>query len=157
MSLCEYNPKEQFKWPKYFGCDEIERKITLQPGAIIDRFGGNYGYYFGHPSSTYVMRSLHIIKPTSACQAEYKNKIKMHKLVYRKFQVLKPFKVKTCKILHAFDNSGGGIQYRLFETSMKEMVSPKSDLEDALIPNIGEMLAYGYIIPIEVHHIPKFR
>jgi hypothetical protein len=158
MSLsCEYSSKEKVNWTKYFGCSVLERKITLERGAIIDRFGGNYGYYFGNPNSTYTMRSLHIIKPDFRCQEEYKKKLKKGEIVYREFMILKPLKVKTCKIIHAFDNSGGGVQYRLFEKSIKEPVSPKPDLNNAIIPNVGDLIAYGYIAPIEIHRLPKFR
>jgi hypothetical protein len=158
MSLsCEYGSKEKANWPKYYGCSVLERKITLEPGAIIDRFGGNYGYYLGDKKSTYTMRSLNIIKPYLRCEEEYKKKLKKGEIVYREFVILKPLKVKTCKIIHAFGNSGGGVQYRLFEKSIKEHVNPKPDLNNAKIPNIGDLIAYGYIAPIPIHSLPKFR
>ena len=43
--------------------NEDEEIIGLSKDTIIDRFGHNYGYYFGDPSSSFDNRSLSLLKP----------------------------------------------------------------------------------------------
>jgi hypothetical protein len=111
-------------WPTNHGCHDDEKIITLDIGKIIDRFGSNFGYFFGTPEYTFAQRGLNKFNNDDHCENEYEESIEKGKkgekegLIYNKYKVLKPFDVKTCRIKPHFTYPGGGYQYRTFEGSL---------------------------------------
>jgi hypothetical protein len=171
-AMCQYTNAEKV-WPTNFGCElnEDEEIIGLSKDTIIDRFGHNYGYYFGDPSSSFDNRSLSLLKPNKNCEIVYKEKVKDSTIPYNQYRVLKEFKVKKCNIAPAFNHIGKGIQYRLFDGSLAETttsIKPKRDQSDAngnqikeemLVPNVQELIDNQYIEVIRNDNItiPPFN
>ena len=157
-AMCQYTNAEKI-WPTNFGCElnEAEEIIVLPKDTIIDRFGHNYGYYFGDHSSSFDNRSLSLLKPNKNCEIVYKEKVEDGSIAYNQYRVLKEFKVKKCNIAPAFNHIGKGIQYRLFDGSLAETtasIKPKRDQSDAngnpinqdmLVPNVQELIDNQYI------------
>lgn len=157
-AACQYTNAEKV-WPTNFGCElnEDEEIIMLPKDKIIDRFGHNYGYYFGDPSSSFDNRSLSLLKPNKECESIYKEKVEDATIPYNEYKVLKEFNVKKCNIAPAFNHIGKGIQYRLFDGSLAEKtanIKPKRDQSDAngnqikqdmLVPNVQELIDNQYI------------
>jgi Tuberculosis necrotizing toxin len=136
-SMCDYDPAN-IEWPANNGCLEgtTETEIQLEPGKILDRFGGDQGFYFGDNDSSFDSRSLVSLKPDSGCESEYHERLETKKILYNKFIVLKPFTVKTCEIAPAFGHQGNGIQFRTFENSIPDSNSS---------PNVKKLIDTGYI------------
>ena len=157
-AVCQYTNAEKV-WPTNFGCElnEDEEIIVLPTDKIIDRFGHNYGYYFGDPSSSFDNRSLSLLKPNKNCEIVYKEKVEDASIPYNQYRVLKEFNVKKCNIAPAFNHIGKGIQYRLFDGSVPKTtlnIKPKRDQSDAngnrveqdmLVPNVQELIDNQYI------------
>lgn len=170
--VCDYKSSEKI-WPTNFGCElnEVEKEIIIKKGTILDRFGHNYGYYFGDPSSSFDERSLTLIKPNKECEPLYKKRVADSTIVYRAYRVEKEFKVKECNIAPAFRHNGQGVQYRLFEGSLTENnllfpIKPKRDQSDAkgnkverdmYVPNVQELIDNQYISLIPANTIPDFE
>jgi len=162
MSTCDYDTSKGINWPQNHGCklkpdgEDPETEIDLEPGTIIDRFGGDSGFYFGDKSSTFDSRSLVSLRPGQECEPEYKKRLAEKKLLYNEYRVLKPFSVKTCTIAPAFGHEGNGVQYRLYENSI---IDPDVDATggDRITPSVKTMLDKGYIeIKSEEPMIPPF-
>ena len=157
-AACQYTNAEKV-WPTNFGCElnEDEEIIVLPTDKIIDRFGHNYGYYFGDPSSSFDNRSLSLLKPNKNCENVYKEKVEDASIPYNQYRVIKEFNVKKCNIAPAFNHIGKGIQYRLFDGSVPKTtpnIKPKRDQSDAngnrveqdmLVPNVQELIDNQYI------------
>jgi hypothetical protein len=156
-AACQYTNAEKV-WPTNFGCelDEDEEIIVLPTDKIIDRFGHNYGYYFGDPSSSFDNRSLSLLKPNKNCENVYKEKVEDASIPYNQYRVIKEFNVKKCNIAPAFNHIGKGIQYRLFDGSVPitTPIKPKRDQSDAngnrveqdmLVPNVQELIDNQFI------------
>ena len=159
-SACQYTNAEKV-WPTNFGCElnEDEEIIVLPKDTIIDRFGHNYGYYFGDPLSSFDNRSLSLLKPNKNCETVYKEKVEDASIPYNQYRVIKEFNVKKCNIAPAFNHIGKGIQYRLYDGSVPETttttsIKPKRDQSDAngnrveeemLVPNVQELIDNQYI------------
>ncbi len=156
-AACQYTNAEKV-WPTNFGCElnEDEEIIVLPTDKIIDRFGHNYGYYFGDPSSSFDNRSLSLLKPNKNCENVYKEKVEDASIPYNQYRVIKEFNVKKCNIAPAFNHIGKGIQYRLFDGSVPitTPIKPKRDQSDAngnrveqdmLVPNVQELIDNQYI------------
>ena len=171
--FCDYKNNEKV-WPINFGCElnETEKEITLPIGTIIDRFGHNYGYYFGDPSSSFDKRSLSLLKPGKSCEPLYIERMKDNSIAYNEYRVKKEFKVKTCTIAPAFNHTGHGIQYRLFEGSLGNVnnllypIKPKTNQSDAngnsinremFVPNVQELIDNQYIALNNIGTIPSFE
>jgi len=169
-AACQYTNAEKV-WPTNFGCElnEDEEIIVLPTDKIIDRFGHNYGYYFGDPSSSFDNRSLSLLKPNKNCENVYKEKVEDASIPYNQYRVIKEFNVKKCNIAPAFNHTGKGIQYRLYDGSLPETttttIKPKRDQSDAngnrvegemLVPNVQELLDNQYIEKVEEGTIPPF-
>ena len=73
------------------------KNVYLQPGTLIDRYGGSGGKYFSPAGTPLEMRSLSPKANTS---------------IYSTFVVLKPFEVEMGIVAPAYGHKGYGIQYR---------------------------------------------
>jgi|HubBroStandDraft_1064217.scaffolds.fasta_scaffold00272_8 hypothetical protein len=74
---------------------------TLQPGRLIDRFGGS-GRYFSPKGEPFGARAL-----PSVCEAQ----------TYTVYRVVKPLPVESGKAVPWFDEPGGATQYETQEAS----------------------------------------
>ena len=156
-SACDYDTSNGIEWPKNHGCLEEEEEIlVLTPDTIIDRFGGDGGYYFGDKSSTFDSRSLISLKPDSDCETEYNERLETKKILYTQYKVIRQFRVKTCTIAPAFGHKGNGRQYRLYEDSIEDPdIDPNGG--DRITPSVKTMLDKGYIeIKSDEPMIPPF-
>jgi hypothetical protein len=144
-SACDYDTSNGIKWPENHGCLEEEEKIlVLNPDTIIDRFGGDGGFYFGDKSSTFDNRSLISLRPGSHCETEYNERLETKKILYTQYKVIRPFRVKTCTIAPAFGHEGHGAQYRLYEDSIEDPdIDPNGG--DRITPSVKTMIDKGYI------------
>ncbi|REK66649.1 MAG: hypothetical protein C6P35_08280 [Cohnella sp.] len=93
-------------WPKNDGFAGVPKKVTLQPGTRIDRYGLETGKFVSPEGTPYEMRSL-------APGTETKP--------YTVYEVVKPLDALGGKIAPWFDQPGGGIQYK-FDQSIKELI-----------------------------------
>ena len=89
------------KWPKNDGFAGSPKKVILQPGTKIDRYGYEGGTFVSPQGTPYEMRSL-------APGTEIKP--------YNVYEVVKPVDGLGGKIAPWFDQPGGGIQYKLNQT-----------------------------------------
>jgi hypothetical protein len=89
------------QYPPNDGCDGPSVRSTLQPGRLIDRFGGS-GRYFSPKGEPFDERAL-----PSVCRAQ----------VYTVYRVVKPVQVVSCKAAPWFDEPGGATQYETDEPS----------------------------------------
>lgn len=94
------------KWPANDGFKAESVKLTLQPGARVDRYGSEYGTFVCPEGVPYEMRSL---APGSETKP------------YNVYEVLKPVEVLSGEIAPWFDQPGGGIQY-MFDKSIRELI-----------------------------------
>lgn len=177
--VCNYDNKdpdwnENKVWPINFGCDtdSNEIEIILPKDKILDRIGWVKGYFLGEPGYSYDSRSLRILKKNKACKKEFDrrfNKGSFPDLIeYHQYTVLKPFRVMSCYAKPFFGHNGGSIQYRLFENSLEDgdisSITEKNDITDAYgiikpstkVPNIKELLVFGYIKESEITNPPDF-
>ncbi|MGG1312690.1 TNT domain-containing protein [Cohnella laeviribosi] len=84
----------------------MPKKVTLQPGTRIDRYGLETGKFVSPEGTPYEMRSL-------APGTETKP--------YTVYEVVKSLDALGGKIAPWFDQPGGGIQYK-FDQSIKELI-----------------------------------
>ena len=82
-------------YPPNNGAVGKEQKVILKVNTIIDRFGGNYGYYTS-PEGT-------------ALEARAKNDL-------HKFKVVKELSYYESRVAPWFNQKGNGTQYRLFKS-----------------------------------------
>ena len=137
MSL-KYNKKclllnpEKIDWPKNHGCLHKSEEVLLSPlkltkyhykfskklnprnlkivwPGLIDRFGPTKGFFFGNAGNTWLERSLPWFNNDKSCKKEYSHYLE--NIEYHQYEILKPFYVHTCSILHSFGAIGGGTQY----------------------------------------------
>ena len=188
---CFYTP-EQKKWPPNNGCQIgiKEEEVTLSteylqsiPGSSsdrIDRFGHNYGYFFGNGIDSYTSRSLLLIKQDRDCSDEfikhlslklpadgtYPSDPKDQPIEYNQYKILKPFKAMTC-IADKITTAGGELlgaglarQFRLFEGSLTEeeslQITDKKEFDGKKVPNVAELIKNKYIERIENPINPQF-
>jgi len=95
------NPDGSTKWPPNNGFEGTPKTETLQPGTIVDRYGGETGKFVSPEGTPYSSRSL---PPGSDTRP------------YNVYEVLKPIDVQSGEIAPWFDQSGGGIQYQFTQT-----------------------------------------
>lgn len=92
-----YNSDGSPIWPTNRGFEGNPTTTTLEPGTLVDRYGGYDGGTFVLPKGTsYTERAL----PTGT-----------DKKPYTVFEVVKPVEVQAGKIAPWFGEKGGGIQY----------------------------------------------
>ena len=120
-------------WPGQKGDPNIDgfvkgeyQKTTLSPGDKIDRFGSDYGHFFGNIGESKEMRAM---SPNS----DFKN--------YNQYEILMDLPVLKGKIAPWFNQPGGGIQFKLDPFFAKQIMSIPSD-EAAIIKKLIE---FGYL------------
>ena len=120
-------------WPGQKGDPNIDgflkgeyQKTTLSPGDKIDRFGSDYGHFFGNIGESKEMRAM---SPNS----DFKN--------YNQYEILMDLPVLKGKIAPWFNQPGGGIQFKLDPFFAKQLMSIPSD-EAAIIKKLIE---FGYL------------
>ena len=120
-------------WPGQKGDPNIDgflkgeyQKTTLSPGDKIDRFGSDYGHFFGNIGESKEMRAM---SPNS----DFKN--------YNQYEILMDLPVLKGKIAPWFNQPGGGIQFKLDPFFAKQIMSIPSD-ETAIIKKLIE---FGYL------------
>lgn len=120
-------------WPGQKGDPNIDgfvkgeyQKTTLSPGDRIDRFGSDYGHFFGNIGESKEMRAM---SPNS----DFKN--------HNQYEILMDLPVLKGKIAPWFDQPGGGIQFKLDPFFAKQIMSIPSD-ETAIIKRLVE---FGYL------------
>ncbi len=168
IQRCAYD-SSSLSWPTNYGClsGTTETIITTKVGDRFDRFGWPTGYYLGNDSSTYDMRSLSHVKQMNECNDVYAYKLQHQLIKYTLYEVLKPFNLKTCEIEPWFNHSGHGIQYRTYENTIPDTnkISIKHDVSDGKngnlppvkVPNIQELVDYGYLKIINTSTYPMFK
>ena len=120
-------------WPGQKGDPNIDgfvkgeyQKTTLSPGDKIDRFGSDYGQFFGNIGESKEMRAL---SPNS----DFKN--------HSQYEILMDLPVLKGKIAPWFDQPGGGIQFKLDPSFVEQIKAIPSD-ETAIIKKLIEL---GYL------------
>ncbi len=120
-------------WPGQNGDPNIDgflngeyEKVVLQPGERIDRFGSDYGHYFGNIGEPKEMRSM---SPNS----DFGN--------YKQYEVLSELPVLKGKIAPWFEQIGGGSQSKL-DPSFVELINAIPSDESAII---RKLIEYGYL------------
>ena len=102
-----FNVDGSIKWPPNDGFEGTPIRNTLQPGMRIDRYGYEGGSFASPFGISYEARSL-------APGTETKP--------YYVYEVIKPFEVFEGNSVPWFDQPGGGIQYKLFNT-IEELIN----------------------------------
>lgn len=120
-------------WPGQKGDPNIDgfvkgeyQKTTLSPGDKIDRFGSDYGQFFGNIGESKEMRAM---SPNS----DFKN--------HSQYEILMDLPVLKGKIAPWFDQPGGGIQFKLDPSFVEQIKAIPSD-ETAIIKKLIEL---GYL------------
>ena len=129
-----FNQETGFEiWPGQNGDPNVDgflngefQKVVLQPGEKLDRFGHDYGYYFGEIGESKEMRSM---SPNS----DFEN--------YHQYEVLSELPVLKGKIAPWFEQIGGGTQSRL-DPSFVELINAIPSDESAII---RKLIKYGYL------------
>ena len=129
-----FNQETGFEiWPGQNGDPNVDgflngefQKVVLQPGEKLDRFGHDYGYYFGKIGESKEMRSM---SPNS----DFEN--------YHQYEVLSELPVLKGKIAPWFEQIGGGTQSRL-DPSFVELINAIPSDESAII---RKLIKYGYL------------
>lgn len=88
-------------WPPNSGFLNTPNKAILQPGSIVDRFGGNNGIFVAPRGTAFESRSL---------PSEFINK------PVNSFEVIKPIEINAGVSAPWFNQPGKGIQFELFNT-----------------------------------------
>ncbi len=100
------NPDGSVKWPPNNGFQENPTSITLEPGTIVDRYGGSSGKFVSPIGTSYVERSLPIGSDTRP---------------YNAYQIVKPIEVQSGFVAPWFGQLGGGVQYQ-FSKTIEELI-----------------------------------
>ena len=96
-----YNQKTGvINWSQNDGFASTPIDEVLQPGTRIDRYGSDFGSFTSPEGIPYEMRA---VAPGTDLKP------------YSVFEVVEPINVKAGKIAPWFDESGGGIQYLLYQ------------------------------------------
>ncbi|KXJ96242.1 hypothetical protein Micbo1qcDRAFT_201555 [Microdochium bolleyi] len=107
----------------------IKFKITLGPGTLIDRFGGDDTRYFAPLGTPYAMRSL------PPCVLGIPS-------TYSVYRVLQPLEVEAGPIAPGFLQPGLGTQYVALQKSDADKVSATTLMQAGVIEKLsdGEVL-----------------
>jgi hypothetical protein len=139
------------QWPPNNGCEGSEIQVNLYKGVHIDRFGTDYGFFFGVPGEPFIYRSLPWFGNYTPNDQNNNDKIKQNFYVfyseadtsinpeydYHLYKVIKPFTINSCTIKSAFGFPGGGTQYR-------------SDIP------VKDLIQRGFISEVPWDHQPLF-
>jgi uncharacterized Zn-binding protein involved in type VI secretion len=120
-SSVKYGPDSAYQkadgtwdWPSNGGFDGTPTPETLPVGTRIDRFGGDGGKYLSPEGTPFEQRAL---APSSLDDP------------YTVYQVAKPLPVQSGKIAPAFDQPGGGVQYKTGSS-------------------VADLVSKGYLVPV---------
>lgn len=119
----EYGPNSKYQlpdgswdWPPNDGFAGTPSNETLPVGTRLDRFGGPRGRYLAPEGTPFTQRAL---APSSLNEPYYA------------YRVAKPLPVEAGPAAPAFDQPGGGVQYKTG-------------------PNIETLIRDGYLVPIDL-------
>ena len=110
------------RWPDDDGCPKgasVAQKLKV--GTEIDRFGSEFGKFFGAKGETFASRAVPYV-----CKEQE----------YRVYKVVKEFDVQYCRALPWFAAAGGAKQYGTVQNA-KELVAAK------MIEPVGAMVKGG--------------
>jgi hypothetical protein len=107
--LAAYWGDKGWKYPENDGFVGKPTKTVLQPGDLVDRFGGQSGRFLAPTGTPFVQRSL---PPQSLNTCEYEPGVRMPYGYYR-YKVEKEIKVVSGTTAKWFGQSGGGMQYKV--------------------------------------------
>ncbi len=100
---------KQIKWPPRDGCAEAAPvAATIEPGALIDRFGSEGGSFFSPVGQPFANRALPYI-----CS----------QMVYTTYRVKQAMNVQSCAAAPWFGEPGGAVQYKTAEPAYKLLAS----------------------------------
>lgn len=108
------NPDGSYSYPLNMGFlistsnATIKGNATLLTGTLIDRFGGEYGYYLSPALAPYSQRA---IPPSNLDTPEGKPRYPYN---YHVYKVVQPFVVEAGPIAPYFGQPGAGTQYHTF-------------------------------------------
>lgn len=101
--------EKKIDWPPPPGCKEAEPVAdTVAPGALIDRFGDENGYYFSPLAQPFARRSLPYV-----CS----------QMAYTIYRVTQPVGVLRCTAAPWFGEPGGATQYKTAEPVSRLLAS----------------------------------
>jgi len=102
--------------------------VTIKPeeNKIIDRYGSNWGVYFGEDGTPYEQRALSPVTDPNQ---------------YNRYQVCKELPVKKGEIAPWFDEPGGGTQYQL-DPAFVDEIKKKLHKDEPLIDGLCRL---GYL------------
>lgn len=123
-SAAKYGPHSKYKkadgdwdWPPNEGFGGPQTKETLPVGTRIDRFGHPGGKYLSPEGTPFPSRAL---APKSVGDK------------YNVYKVVKPLEVQSGKIAPAFDQPGGGTQYKTTK-SVQDLI------DEGYLVHVGEI------------------
>jgi hypothetical protein len=99
-------PNGDVKWPPNEGFAGPPKKVVLEPGTKIDRYGSPKGKYLSPADTPFEQRAL---PPSSANKPP------------TKYEVLKPIETSAGDAAPWFDQAGGGTQYKMNQ-SVEELI-----------------------------------
>ena len=105
-------------WPPGDGSQGETSEITLAPGTLIDRFGGDGGAYFSPKGTPFGQRALPYVCDLRA---------------YRIFRVEKSFAVTSGTIKPWFGEAGLGLQYKA-KQSVGDLLKAGNIVEVPVLP-----------------------
>ena len=123
------------EWPTNSGCLDKEEIHTIKEGTIIDRFGQMTGQYFSTPKFNFSERSMSEFQNYKKCESNYTNWANEN---YKKFRVLRPFNVMSCKVAPAFGFIGGAQQYKLYAGSILEKTKLVNNIKHVTLQDLIE-------------------
>ncbi|WP_202919298.1 TNT domain-containing protein [Saccharothrix deserti] len=97
-----------WKYPPNDGFQGEPKLEDLRVGAYVDRFGGESGRFLAPVDTSFAKRS---IPPQSLDSCYYKDGFRKNS--YYKYVVKKKFKVLSGTTAAAFEQPGGGVQYKV--------------------------------------------
>ncbi|WZY01304.1 glycohydrolase toxin TNT-related protein [Bacillus sp. FSL W7-1360] len=119
------------QWPPNDGFKGERVKTTIEPGAVIDRYGEpETGRYLSPAGTPYEQRALALHSDSAS---------------YRQYRVKRPFQVESGEIAPWFDRPGGGTQYY---TGNSPKV-PHPDTGKLYEPTVKNLELLGYIEEIK--------
>ncbi|WZY01341.1 TNT domain-containing protein [Bacillus sp. FSL W7-1360] len=119
------------QWPPNDGFKGKRVKTTMEPGAVIDRYGEpETGRYLSPAGTPYEQRALALHSDSAS---------------YRQYRVKRPFQVESGEIAPWFDRPGGGTQYY---TGNSPKV-PHPDTGKLYEPTVKNLELLGYIEEIK--------
>jgi hypothetical protein len=142
-----------YEWPPNWGCvsDPLNvKRVTLEVGKLIDRFGRETGEFFSPVSESYKKRSLSGVKDTDDCKQFYSEKYNPTNNSadwqtandYNVYKVIKEFVAVQCEAAPHFGLPGGATQYWV----PKNLDDPMNTLKlENANKTIKELVETGYI------------